>query len=153
MRLSSNPASKLKNQNTSGTVALTGASPQTGHGLDVYAATGVQCGAIDPYSLSAYVTWNIKALNLTYTAFWEGSDDGATWYTIKDQNNAAGTVFATGTGSDVAGGPLVISAPNAVAAFKHVRLSVVTGGSATGVVGHDNVTIAYNYQLQEIITE
>lgn len=155
MKLQSSPLYNFQDKTPSGTVALTGASPVTGVGKDVADATaGVATNRIARDSLSASLTWNIKAMSLTYTARWQVSVDASTWRSLNDSNDAAGTVFATGTGSDVAvTTPLVLSCPSAALSFPHVRMTVVTGGSATGVAGHDNFAVAYNYALKDEVGE
>lgn len=155
MELVGNPLRQFQNQNASGVVALTGASPQTGVGKDVADATaGVALHRIQPGTLSASVELNIKATSLTMTAFWQVSADGSTWVQLVDANNAAQVALATGSGSDVDFGPVHVQAPMGVYAFPHARLAVVTGGSATGVAGHDNIkNIKYSYALKDRISE
>ncbi len=138
------------NASDSGTVALTGASPVTGVALDI----GPSLSLAVPGTLSATIAYNIKASSLTYTAKWQVATLAApsTWLDVSDQNNAARTAFATGGGTDVASS-FTCAAPACVFAYPHVRVVVLTGGSATGVAGHDNFDASYSYMLKDHIGE
>lgn len=128
---------------TSGVVALTGAAPITGAGTTF----DTRQAARD--SLSCQLDYNIKANNLTYTATWQVSVDGSTWVTARGPNAPADVTFATGNASDVAGS-LCLSAPQSVYGYRYCRISVTTGGAATGVVGHDNFTATYSYVKSQL---
>src|ERR1019366_8078877 len=106
----------------SGGVALTGASPVTGVGLDV----GPSLSLAAPGTLSCTILYNIKATNLTYTAKWQVATLAAptTWVDVATVTDAARTAFATGGGSDVAG-TFLLDAPMSVYAFPHVRCVVL----------------------------
>lgn len=152
MRLTSSLAAEFTDQFPSGVVALTGAAPVTGGGADLWA--NVDRHLVMPGSVSASVEVNLKASSLTMTPQWQVSLDGSTWITLSDQNGAAGTSVGTGSGSDADLGPFRMVAPAAIHAFPHARLAVVTGGSATGVVAHDNIKqIKYSYLLRDHIGE
>jgi hypothetical protein len=124
---------------TSGSIALTGAAPQVADGL-AFDTKLAQVG-----SLSAELQYDVTVSTLTYTASWQVSVDGTNWLTVANgAQNAAGVVFATGTGSKVTS-KLVVEAPLCVYAYPYARALVTTGVGVAGGAGSEDVTVLYNY--------
>jgi hypothetical protein len=82
-------------------------------------------------TISALVNVDVETNTLTMQADWQASDDGSTYYTVGQSNNAATVVLATGTAGADASVEKLIPAPLAVYAWKYARC-VVTSGVTTG---------------------
>ena len=92
-------------------------------------------------SLSSLVTVVAKTSTTTFTAKWQVSDDGSTYYDVAGSNNAANVALATGTGSSVTTNK-VLDAPASVYGWNFARVRVITAVStADGTV--DGATISY----------
>lgn len=134
------------NVTPTGVTGLAGAAPQTGAGNTISIASPEGNGAtVEVGSLSARVYAMATTNLLTITARWQVSDNGSTWYTAIESNNAAETVLVTGTGVAVTA-TKAISAPDAVYGYKYARCVVVTGVGVGGGAGVDEYSISYNYR-------
>lgn len=95
--------------------------------------------------LSALVTVDCETSTLTMTGKWQVSNDGATWIDVTNgSQNAAGVVFATGTGGADADVTKCFQAPDAVYGWKKARFAVVTGITTGDTV--DTYSIGYCYR-------
>ena len=103
----------------------------------------LQSKDVEPGSLSAIFVVDAETSTLTSSAFWQGSDDGSTWYDIYPSNNAAVVALATGTGGADASVTRAVSAPTAAHGFRNIR-AVARNGVVTGNAV-DTYSIQYRY--------
>ncbi len=103
----------------------------------------LQSKDVEPGSLSAIFVVDAETNTLTISAFWQGSDDGSTWYDIYPSNNAAVVALATGTAGADASVTRAIAAPTAVHGFRNIR-AVARNGVVTGNAA-DTYSIQYRY--------
>lgn len=94
-------------------------------------------------NLSALITIEAETENLTFTAKWQGSNDGSTYYDINDQRNVARTALATGTSGDDAVLSYVVDAPAAVYGLRNARCVLVVGGDDGAET--DTYSIGYHW--------
>lgn len=97
-------------------------------------------------ALSAIVTVDCETDTLTMTGKWQVSNDnGSTWIDVTNgTQNAAGVVFATGTGGADADVTRCFVAPDAVYGWKKCRFAIVTGVVTGNTV--DTYSIGYCYR-------
>lgn len=88
-------------------------------------------------NLAAQVVATAVTTSLTYTARWQGSNDGSTWYTVTNgPQNASGVALTSGT-------QVGIEAAEGVYSYAFGRCQLVVG-AATGAT-QDTYSIGYNY--------
>lgn len=124
---------------TNGTATLfaSGAAGQTIDG------TAISTRNVELASLSSLVVVVAKTSTTTFTAKWQVSDDGSTYYDVASSNNAANVAVATGTGSSVTTSK-VLDAPASIYAWNWARVRVITAVSTTdGTV--DGATVSYRH--------
>lgn len=100
-------------------------------------------------NLSALVTVDCETDTLTMAGRWEVSNDGTTWVTVTNgTQNAAGVVFATGTGGADADVVRCFPASEAVYAWRKARFSIVTAAVTGNTV--DTYSIGYQYRTNSV---
>ena len=92
--------------------------------------------------LCAVVNVTAATSTLTWTGKWQISNDNATWIDVRQSNNAANVVLATGTAA--ATGDIAIDAPYSVYGSRFARF-VLVNGVATGAAG-DLYAISYSFR-------
>lgn len=92
--------------------------------------------------LSAVVNVTAATSTLTWTGKWQYSDDKTNWVDLRQSNNAANVVLATGTSA--ATGDIGIDAPYGVNGAKWVRFVLLNGVATGGVT--DLFAISYSYR-------
>jgi hypothetical protein len=98
--------------------------------------------------LCGQVTLTANTATLTLECYWQGSNDGTTWFDVEQPNSPAVVVWVTGTGSDVtktAG----LSPPAGVFAYRYARIAVVNR-VAVGTTS-DKYRIGYNFLESDFV--
>ena len=96
-------------------------------------------------NLSALATVDCETDTMTMVGSWQVSNDNSTWVTIAHgTQNAAGVVFATGTGGADATVTKCFAAPEAVYGWKYCRFAITNAVAAGNTV--DTYTISYCYR-------
>src|SRR5690606_32570380 len=99
-------------------------------------------------TLSALVTVDAEEENITLTAKWQVSNDGATWVDAVVPQNPANVVLATGTAGADAAVTRAIQAPDVVYGWRYARAAIVNGAEA-GTTS-DTYSIGYCYELADV---
>lgn len=92
--------------------------------------------------MCAVVNVTAATSTLTWTGKWQVSNDNSTWIDVRQSNNAANVVLATGTSA--ATGDLAIDAPYSVYGSKYARFVLVNGVATGGVT--DLYAISYSFR-------
>lgn len=92
--------------------------------------------------LAAIVNVTAATSTLTWTGKWQVSNDNSTWIDLRQSNNAANVVLATGTSA--ATGDIAFDVPYAAYGFRFTRF-VLVNGVVTGAAG-DLYAISYVYR-------
>lgn len=92
--------------------------------------------------MCAIVNVTAATSTLTWTGKWQISNDATTWVDIRQSNNAANVVLATGTSA--ATGDIGIDAPYSVYGARYARF-VLVNGVATGGAS-DLFAISYSFR-------
>lgn len=122
-----------------GTLNLNGVSAGT-----TTAGPAIDTSLVKDGSLSATVVVEAETNTLTMAAVWQGYDEtAAAWVNLRESNNPAIVVLATGTGGDDAVVTTNIAAPMSAYGFRRVRCSILSAAAAGNTV--DTYRIWYNY--------
>jgi len=100
-------------------------------------------------TLSALVVVDAETNTITLTPKWQVSADSSTWVDVYQPNSPANVLWATGTAGADAPVTRVLTAPDAVYAFRYARVAIEVG--VTNGLAADVGNIGYNYQLDDLV--
>jgi hypothetical protein len=128
-------------------VITTGATSGNANGVtagNAVSGAAVFMPDLVPSTLSAKFVVLAETNTLTFTARWQGSDDGTTWENIANApQNPAGVALATGTAGADSAVTVNIPSPVGASGFRFIRAQAVVG-VATGASA-DTYAISYRY--------
>lgn len=107
------------------------------------AGTAVRTATAEKGTISCLFTVDAETDTATIAAGWQVSDDGTTYYTVTDTDNATDTVLATGTAGADAAVTKVMGPPDWVYGWKYVRPVCILGGTTGNTVDTYSMSTVY----------